>query len=185
MARPQRPIIKGAAAGLWNIPALLWRSFCHLRKRSSRCRPRERIGCSVGCLWGGLSAFDIGYRHPASFAKIGVFSGSFWWRKKAYVKSDVADRSRILLDVIRDSKFALHLQFWFQTGTEDEKADRNNNGVIDSIDDTLDLIKELKEKGYSYPGDITYVEITGGKHDLPTWEKIFPQFVKWAFGRKA
>ena len=134
-----------------------------------------------GMSLGGLSAFDIAYRHPKLFSKIGVFSGSFWWRRKAYVKGDVPDRSRILLDVIKDAKFAPHLKFWLQTGTEDEKADRNKNGVIDAIDDTLDVIKELRAKGYSYPGDITYVEIQGGKHDLPTWEKIFPEFVRWAF----
>ncbi len=136
-----------------------------------------------GMSLGGLSAFDIAYRNPQFFGKIGVFSGSFWWRKKAYVKKDVADRSRILLDVIKNAPGASHLNFWLQTGTEDEKADRNHNGVIDSIDDTLDVIKELRAKGYSYPGDIKYVEIKGGKHDLPTWGSIFPEFVRWAFGR--
>jgi enterochelin esterase-like enzyme len=137
-----------------------------------------------GMSLGGLSAFDIAFRHSQLFGKIGVFSGSFWWRKKPYLKKDVADRSRILLDVIRNGPTAPHLKFWLQTGTEDEKADRNHNGVIDSIDDTLDVIKELRAKGYSYPGDIKYVEIKGGKHDLPTWERIFPEFVQWAFGEK-
>lgn len=136
-----------------------------------------------GMSLGGLSAFDIAYRHADLFNKIGVFSGSFWWRKKAYVRKDVADRSRILLDVIKNGKSAPHLKFWLQTGTEDEQADRNNNGVIDSIDDTLDVIKELRAKKFSYPGDIKYVEIKGGRHDLPTWEKIFPEFVEWAFGK--
>ena len=134
-----------------------------------------------GMSLGGLSAFDIAYNNPEKFGKIGVFSGSFWWRKKAYVKKDLADRSRILLDVIKNNTHAPHLKFWLQTGTEDEKADRNGNGVIDAIDDTLDVIKELQGKGYSYPGDIAYVEIEGGKHDLPTWGEIFPEFVKWAF----
>lgn len=137
-----------------------------------------------GMSLGGLSAFDIAYRHSELFGKIGVFSGSFWWRKKAYVKKDVADRSRIILDVIKNGKFAPHLKFWLQTGTEDEKADRNGNGIIDAIDDTLDVIKELTTKGYSHPGDIKYVELKGGKHDLPTWGKIFPQFVLWAFGEE-
>ena len=126
-----------------------------------------------GMSLGGLSAFDIAYANPDKFGKIGVFSGSFWWRKKAYVKNDVADRSRMLLDVIKSQTFSRHLKFWLQTGTEDEKADRNGNGVIDAIDDTLDVIKELQAKGYSYPGDISYVEIEGGKHDLPTWGTVF------------
>lgn len=134
-----------------------------------------------GLSLGGLSAFDIAYRHSNLFSKIGVFSGSFWWRKKAYVKKDFADRSRIILDIIKKESYAPHLKFWLQTGTEDEKADRNQNGVIDAIDDTLDVINELKAKGYSYPGDIEYIELKGGKHDLPTWGKVFPQFILWAF----
>ncbi len=134
-----------------------------------------------GLSLGGLSAFDIAYTHASHFGKIGVFSGSFWWRKKAYVKKDLRDRSRIILDVVKKGPFSPHLKFWFQCGTEDETADRNHNGIIDAIDDTLDLIRELKAKGYSGPDDITYVEIEGGKHDLPTWAAILPEFIEWAF----
>ena len=135
-----------------------------------------------GMSLGGLSAFDITYNHPEYFGKVGVFSGSFWWRKQPYVKNDLRDRSRIILDVIKDGTAAAHLRFWFQCGTEDETADRNKNGVIDAIDDTLDVIKELQLKGYSFPGDITYLELEGGKHDIPTWTRLFPDFIKWAFG---
>lgn len=136
-----------------------------------------------GMSLGGLSAFDIVYNHPSYFSKVGVFSGSFWWRKKAYVKKDMADRSRIVLEVVKNGQFSPNLKFWFQCGTEDEAADRNNSGTIDAIDDTLDLIKELQDKGYSYPGDITYVEVEGGKHNLPTWAKVFPKFLEWAFSK--
>ena len=91
------------------------------------------------------------------------------------------DRSRITLDMIKNSKHRAPLQYYFQCGTEEETDDRNNNGVIDVIDDTLDVINELQLKGYSYPGDICYKEIEGGKHDLSTWGSALPQFIKWAF----
>lgn len=135
-----------------------------------------------GMSLGGLSAFDIVYHHSHYFGRVGVFSGSFWWRNKAYIKNDMHDRSRMILDVVKNSQAPSHLKFWFQCGTEDEKADRNNNGIIDAIDDTQDLIMELRKKRYTYPGDITYVEVPGGKHDLPTWGKVFPEFIEWAFG---
>ncbi len=138
-----------------------------------------------GMSLGGLSAFDIVFNHAHLFGKVGVFSGSFWWRKKAYVKKDLADRSRIVLNMVRDGDYSPHLKFWFQCGTEDEQADRNNNGIIDSIDDTQDLIKELKLKGYKYPEDITYTEIEGGRHDLPTWADVFPEFLQWAFKKRS
>lgn len=142
---------------------------------------KEWVYCGMSL--GGLSAFDIVYNHNSLFGKVGVFSGSFWWRKKAYVKNDLKDRSRIALDVIKNNAYANHLKFWFQVGSLDEKADRNNNGIIDAIEDTLDVIKELTQKGYTYPGAITYVKVEGGHHDLPTWGNVFPKFVSWAMAK--
>lgn len=142
-------------------------------------RPEDWVFCGMSL--GGLSAFDVVYNNPSYFGKVGVFSGSFWWRNKAYVKHDMEDRSRILLDVIRDGVYSPHLKFWFQCGTEDETADRNRNGVIDSIDDTLDVIRELELRGYARDSDIRYVEVEGGRHDLPTWGRQFPEFIRWAF----
>ncbi|MGL6267221.1 MAG: alpha/beta hydrolase, partial [Chitinophagaceae bacterium] len=70
------------------------------------------------------------------------------------------------------------------TGVLDEIADRNNNGIIDSIDDTMDLIGELVKKGYKKEEDIVYLEYEDGRHDVPTWGRAFPAFLKWAFGEK-
>jgi enterochelin esterase-like enzyme len=154
--------------------------FIPFLKSEFRLSQKKEDWVYCGMSLGGLSAFDMVIRHPGVFGKAGVFSGSFWWRKKAYVRYDTEDRSRIILDVIKSSEYSPHLKFWFECGTEDETADRNKNGVIDSIDDTLDVIRELEAKGYSRPA-ITYVEVAGGKHDLPTWGAVFPQFLKWAF----
>ncbi len=64
----------------------------------------------------------------------------------------------------------------------DETADRNNNGIIDSIDDTISLIDELVKKGYDPNKDIYYMELKDGRHDVATWAKAFPQFLKWGWG---
>jgi len=155
--------------------------FIPFLKSEFKLSNRQADWVFCGMSLGGLSALDIAYKHPAYFHKVGVFSGSFWWRNKAYVKGDKLDRSRIILDIIKNRPHITGQKFWFQCGTDDETADRNNNGVIDAIDDTQDVIKELEKKGYSYPGDITYLEVNGGKHDLPTWGKVFPEFLEWAF----
>lgn len=68
------------------------------------------------------------------------------------------------------------LKFFFECGAGDEGEDRNKNGIIDSIDDTLDLIAELKAKGYSN-NSIKYLELASGKHDVPTWGQAFPEFL--------
>jgi len=136
----------------------------------------------AGYSLGGLSALDIAWHNPQLFDKVGVFSGSLWWRSKELGKG-YTDADRIAHAMIRETEAKPDLKFWLQTGTNDESADRNKNGIIDSIDDTIDLIKELEAKGYTRPNDIRYVEMVGGRHDAPTWAKAMPKFLCWAFGR--
>lgn len=143
---------------------------------SNAANDRVMAGCSLG----GLSAFDLAWNHPQVFGKVGVFSAAFWWRKRA-LDDGYSDADRIAHHMVRIGNGGKDLKFWLEVGTEDEKCDRNNNGVIDSIDDTLDLITELILKGYALERDISYVEVKGGKHDLQTWAKVMPDFIAWAF----
>lgn len=139
----------------------------------------------AGYSLGGLSALDIAINHPEVFLKAGAFSGSFWWRKRDTASRFYSDyRDRIMHQQIRRSRYKSGLTFWFQTGTRDEQSDRNKNGIIDSIDDTLDLIVELTHKGYKPFRDIQYVEMEGGEHNPATWAKAMPHFLTWAFGKK-
>jgi len=136
----------------------------------------------AGFSLGGLSALDIAWHHPEIFNIVGVFSGSLWWRSKDLGKG-YTDNDRIMHRVIRESKTKPKLRFWLQTGTNDETADRNQNGIIDAIDDTIDLIKTLEAKGYSRDTDITYLEVVGGEHNTETWAKAMPKFLVKAFGK--
>ncbi len=136
----------------------------------------------AGFSLGGLSALDIAWNYPQYFNKMGVFSGSFWWRSKELDKG-YTDADRIAHAMVRESTTKPNLKFWLQTGTNDETADRNNNGIIDSIDDTIDLIKELQAKGFKRPEDIRYLEVVGGSHNPETWAKAMPKFLCWAFGK--
>lgn len=139
----------------------------------------------AGYSLGGLSAIDISWNHPELFGKVGVFSGSFWWRKRdpgSFFYSDYRDRLMHLQ--VRRGKFKPGLKFWFQAGTRDEDNDRNKNGVIDSIDDTMDLITELTRKGYRPFHDIQYLEVKDGHHSTETWAQAMPHFLHWAFGTR-
>ncbi len=131
---------------------------------------------------GGLSALDIVWDHAEEFSKVGVFSGSLWWRTLSqddplFIEED----HRIMHNEIKKGKYYPWLKFFFETGILDETADRNNNGIIDSIDDTLSLIDELVKKGYSPESDIRYMELADGKHDVATWARAFPEFLKWGW----
>lgn len=133
----------------------------------------------AGFSLGGLSAISISWNRPDIFHKVGVFSGSFWWRSKEFQPDD-PDANRIMHQVIRESTSKRKLIFWLEAGTKDEKSDRNKNGIIDAIDDTLDIIRELKNKGYT-DKEITYLQIEGGEHNFHTWSWCFPKFLEWAF----
>ena len=137
----------------------------------------------AGFSLGGLSALDVAWKFPEVFTKVGAFSGSFWWRLKDLDDGYVEETDRIMHNLVREGKYAPGLKFFFQTGTLDETMDRNNNGIIDSIDDTLTLIDELVAKGYNKTTDITYYEMADGRHDVPTWAKAFPAFLEWGWAK--
>ncbi len=144
--------------------------------------PSPSAHTMAGCSMGGLSALDVVWSSPKLFQKVGAFSGSFWWRKRDSKSPFFSEkRDRLMHRQIRDDKKKPAMRFWFQTGTLDEKSDRNKNGVIDSIDDTMDLITELTKKGYRPFHDIQYYEMKDGKHNLETWAVAMPEFLKWAF----
>ncbi|MDP4244853.1 MAG: alpha/beta hydrolase-fold protein [Bacteroidota bacterium] len=138
----------------------------------------------AGFSLGALSALDIVWNHPHIFNRTGLFSGSFWWR--TVDKGDAAysdEEHRIIHRHIREGQYQPGLKFFFECGTDDETEDRNSNGVIDSIDDTQDLIRELDAKGYEAGRDIFYLEIAGGKHDVATWARAMPQFLEGGWGK--
>lgn len=155
-----------------------------LLRKNFRIR-QDAAGVAIaGFSLGGLSAFDIAWNYPHVFGMAGVFSGSFWWRSKGYSDGYDDESDRIMHRIVRSTDSKSHQKFWFQCGTEDEASDRNQNGIIDSIEDTLDLITELEKIGFERGKDICYVEVNGGKHNEETWAEILPDFLEWAFSSK-
>lgn len=181
---------RGAKAAAYNqfiLEELL--PFIHTQYAIEQFKQKAFAGFSLG----GLTAIDIVWNHPDVFSIAGVFSGSLWWRTKALGDDYNDDTDRIMHQQIRNARFSnpggqgkYHpgLRFYFTTGSLDETADRNNNGIIDSIDDTLDLIKELKKPGYSSDYEVKYVNYKDGKHDIATWGRAMPGFLLWGWGRK-
>jgi enterochelin esterase-like enzyme len=144
----------------------------------------------AGFSLGGLSAMDIVWNHPHLFETAGVFSGSLWWRFKAYEEGYREETDRIMHAQVRSGRRpglrdGVHRgggqRFFFECGTEDETADRNHNGVIDVIDDTIDLIAALRTQGIPRES-IRYLEVPGGKHDKATWAGALPEFLDWGWG---
>jgi enterochelin esterase-like enzyme len=137
----------------------------------------------AGFSLGGLMALDIAWNHSDIFSRVAVFSGALWWRSKALDEGYIG-LDRIMHRQINACCRKPGLKFWFQTGTLDETDDRDCDGVIDSIQDTLEFISELERKGYRWGVDIVYKEVQGGCHNQETWARLIPGFLIWAFGQK-
>ena len=134
----------------------------------------------MGFSMGGLMAFDVAWNHPDVIGVIGVFSGSLWWRTNDE-DTHARQESRIVHRRVRDTEDPGCVRMWFEAGTHDEKEDRDNNGVIDAIQDTTELMDELELKGYRRGLDMIYVQVERGEQNQRTWGFILPYFLRWAF----
>lgn len=152
----------------------------HIAYGIERFKTKAIAGFSLG----GLSAIDTLLNYPHLLSVAGIFSGSLWWRTKGLEDGYNEETDRIIHQKIKNAKYYEGLRFYFTTGSLDETADRNNNGIIDSIDDTLSLIEELKKLGYDIEHNIKYINYDDGRHDVATWGKAMPQFLLWGWGRK-
>ena len=137
----------------------------------------------AGCSLGALSALDIAWDHADRIDRVGMFSGSFWYRDKDTTDANYSDeKDRLIINKIRSSKKRPKLQYWFYVGDGEETADRDKDGITDVVDDTRDLIDLLKAKTGA-PDEINFVEIKEGTHDYSSWSHAFPQFLIWAVGQ--
>jgi enterochelin esterase-like enzyme len=137
----------------------------------------------MGWSLGGLSAFDLAWRTPDRFGMVGVLSGSFWWRTDDG-SVEARQASRIMHRRVRETPGHPALRMWFETGQRDEASDRDGDGVIDSVQDTEELIAELERKGYRRGSDMVHLTVMG-THDLPTWKRVLPEWLSWAFPAEA
>ncbi len=171
---------RGSKAGLYD--AFISSELYPYAKTNSGVRKFQSV-VIAGCSLGGLSAFDIAWNHPDKISKVGVFSGSFWWRDKSSEDGSYSDdKNRILLTKLKASRKKPGLQYWFYAGAAEEKADRDKDSIIDVIDDTRDVISLLEKKNVTDAQGIVYRESPDGIHDYSSWNKVFPDFMIWAFG---
>ncbi|MGB3619002.1 MAG: alpha/beta hydrolase-fold protein [Catalinimonas sp.] len=176
-----RPDYQGRGAGASHYARFVLHELMPYVNGHYHTSPRAAQTAVMGFSLGGLSAFDLAWNHPGRFGQVGVFSGSFWWRSRSWQETH-DDSYRIAHTMVREGDLHPDLRFWFQAGTADEDSDRDGDGIIDAIGDTLHLMEELKRKGYADEA-IRYVEVPGGRHDQPTWGQVLPDFLLWAFGR--
>jgi len=155
----------------------LLKELLPLLQREFRASKETYSHTVAGFSLGGLAAIYLAWKNPSIFRCVGVFSGSLWWRSMPF-NDQYPDANLIIHKIFETSIKRPNLRLWFQAGTHDETSDRNGNGVIDAIDDTLSLIRILKELGYK-EDEIKYLEIKDGRHEPTTWSVAMPDFLRW------
>lgn len=155
--------------------------LCPWLRQKYRIKKHPKHHSIAGFSLGGLHAFDLAWHYADIFQNVGVFSGALWWRSQPF-RADATDADRIVHTYVEQATALPPLRCWFQAGTADETEDRNNNGIIDAIDDTLQLMALLRQKGYAET-EMKYLEIEGGIHHPSTWAEAMPDFLAWALNQ--
>ena len=131
-------------------------------------------------LLGGLTSFYLAWQYPDVFGIVGAFSPAFWWCTDDQPGNEL--NSRVIPTLVQSGKKRPGLRMWFEAGTDElPYSDIDQNGVIDVIQDVQDVWDLLVQKGYQANTDMVYKQIEGGQHDLSTWKKVLPDFLRFAF----
>ncbi|WP_165782478.1 alpha/beta hydrolase [Solilutibacter silvestris] len=157
----------------------------------------------LGWSLGAINAFSVGWQYPETFGKVGAFSPSFW------LSTDSSDAkavraTRIAHALVETAPPPAYSRFFFAAGDAEEKNDRDGNGIIDVIDDLLDLMngwtsgdgrthKGLAQLGYSINSDYgahaddsaaVFYRLPGGEHNQKSWARMLPAFLQWVDGTR-
>ncbi len=154
----------------------------------------------LGWSLGALSAFGIGWQYPESFGRVGAFSPSFWLSADNQ-DADSVQATRIVHALVDASAPMSRPKLFFGVGDKEETDDRDGDGAIDVLDDARDLIegwtapngtshKGLRQLGYNANldharkpnrGSAALYLLDGGHHDQPSWARMLPVFLRWAY----
>lgn len=182
----------------WVATVLVPYVDAHYRTRRT-ARGRTVLGWSLGA----LNAFNLGWQYPEVFGRVGAFSPSFWLAADRSSATAI-QHTRLAQAMVDHGPGRAGLKFWFAAGTTEETADRDGDGINDTIDDVQDLLegyrgadgfraRGLKQLGYSinldYAGhpsrraDASLFLLPGGQHNQASWKRMLPLFLRWAYAR--
>ena len=104
----------------------------------------------MGSSMGGLVTFNIGFRNPDIFGRLGIISPSFWWDTRSNIKT-----ANMHQDAIANSRM------WIDMGTKEGSLDKSFDKVVDHILSICDSSK----------GSIEAHWIIGAAHTEADWQK--------------
>lgn len=135
-------------------------------------KDRENTGIAGSSL-GGLISLYMGWNYPETFKKIGAISPSFWWDSGIMQKE---------IEAYKGEKKDLNI--WIDAGNAEETDDRNNNGIIDMVDDAREMVSALNKKDFITQRDVMFYEVTAGMHNEDSWAERFDQVLLYMFSKE-
>lgn len=160
-----------------------WLTQVLLPAIDARYRTRRRADARAILGWslGAASAFGIGWQYPETFGRVGAFSPSFWLAKDNADASAV-QATHIAHALVEASRPVRSPKLFFAVGMQEETDDRDGDGVIDVLDDTCDLIADVRGKTGRAS---TLHMLEDGRHNQQSWARMLPVFLRWAYAGHA
>ncbi len=168
-----------------------------------RTRARPDARALLGWSLGGAQALDSGWQYPETFGRIGAFSPSLWLATDRR-DAGAVQRTRIAQAMIDRGTYHPGLHAFLAVGDAEETDDRDGDGVIDVVDDARDLVDGWRVAGEASPpmkglhqlghtinldhaasptrADVALYVLPGGEHRQPSWSRMLPAFLRWAYG---
>ena len=143
-----------------------------------RTRPAAASTGIVGSSHGGLAAYWMASRYPATFGFAAAMSPSFW---AGLGGSRVRDSE--LVAPVRGALGARpRPSFWIDWGLR--RSNGSSDNVVEALatDTAKEMVAALKELGYG-SSELATLEDPVGGHDEDAWAYRFGEFVKWRLGR--
>jgi predicted alpha/beta superfamily hydrolase len=128
--------------------------------RTYRTIPGKDATAIMGSSLGGLAAFAIAQRHPATFSSAASLSGAFWWNGGMAV-TRLAER--------------VPVRFYLDAGT------RAAGTRDDELADALRMRDALLAKGYKEGSDLMFYKAEGARRDEAAWGARVDKPLTWFF----
>jgi len=126
----------------------------------------------MGSSLGGLSALYMGWHLPHVFGLTGVISPSLWWSDKYLIK-----------EIEQDPKAKGPSRIWLDMGTNESPADKDHNGIPDTLDNSRAMGEVLLNKGYKWEKELFYHEEPGATHSEWSWNQRVDKILTYLFGK--
>lgn len=172
---------------------------------NTRAMPDARA--SLGWSLGGLAAFNLGWQYPELFGRVGMFSPSLWLSEGGD-DADAVQRTRHAQRQLHAGPPRVGLRLFLGIGDREEADDRDGDGINDALDDVRDFalgwnpdgieagegLRGLVQLGYKVDADhatdpdradVVLHVLPDGRHDQPSWARLLPHFLRWAYGPTA